>query len=75
MNLGARINSSSGDFSASVTPDGKCIFFSSYRSHTPEKYQGRSYREIVELFSSPQNGYAALYWADASILEALRPDK
>jgi len=72
-NLGEPTNTQWSDFDPYVSPDGKYLFFSSYRGCSPDIYKGKSYKELLELYRSPQNGYATLYWMDAKIIEKLRP--
>jgi hypothetical protein len=55
------------------SPDGKYLFFSSYRTFNPEDFKGKSYTELMKLYRSPKNGYATLYWVNAKIIEELRP--
>ena len=33
--------------------------------------KGKSYKELMKLYGSPQNGYATLYWVDAGIINEL----
>lgn len=73
VNLGETINSSWSDFGPYVSPDGKYLFFSSYRTFNPEDFKGKSYTELMKLYRSPKNGYATLYWVDAKVIEELKP--
>lgn len=68
INLGEPINSEWSDFGAYISPDGKYLFFSSYRSYSADEYKGKNYKELLELYRSPKNGYATLYWVDASVI-------
>jgi len=54
INLGAEINTSAWEASASVTPDGKYIFFN-------RNIDSKDYENVD------------IYWADAQIIEDLRP--
>ncbi len=72
VNLGETVNSDASDFGPSVTPDGKYLFFSSYRSLPPSGYMGKSYKELLRLYRSPQSGYSTLYWINAGIINELR---
>jgi len=72
VNLWELVNSTSHDFGPYVSPDGKYLFFSSYRAHDAEIFKNKSYDELLELYREPQNGYATLYWMDAEIIEKLR---
>ncbi len=72
VNLGENINTWYSDFGSSLSPDGQYLFFSSYRSYNAEDFAGKTYEEMIELYESPQNGYATLYWVDAEIIEGLK---
>ena len=72
INLGKSINSSASDFGPYVTPDGKYLFFSSYRTQDTEKFKNTRYDELMNLYRSPQNGYAILYWVNANVIEELK---
>lgn len=72
VNLGEQINSAANDFGAYVTPDRRFLFFSSYRGLPDEDLGGRSYRELITLYRSPENGYASLYWVSTSFLERMK---
>ena len=74
VNLGPGVSSTASDFAPSVTPDGRFLFFSSYRGIDPEVLSGRSYQDLLELYRRPANGYSTLYWVDAAKLD-LGPGK
>lgn len=75
VNLGPGINSPAADGAATVSPDGRYLFFQSYRRPAVETYRGKSYAELLELYRRPENGYATLYWVDAGILKELGADR
>jgi len=74
INLGEEINSRWTEYCPSLSPDGKYLFFTSYRvirdepSATPLTYD-----EIQRAYSVPQAGMGDIYWVDARVLDALRP--
>jgi Tol biopolymer transport system component len=70
-NLGAKINSPENELEPRLSPDGKYLFFTSFRKPDPSIYRGKSYQELIELYKSPQNGYGTLYWVDARIIDDL----
>lgn len=72
MNLGEPVNSEVSDFGPYLSPDGKYLFFSSYRGLSAEQLERKSYRELMGLYGSPKNGYATLYWVDARVLERIK---
>jgi len=74
IGIGEPINSEWSDFGPSLSPNGKYLFYSSYRSYEAEDFKGRTYDELLEMYRSPQNGYATLYWVDAKVIEELRPE-
>jgi Tol biopolymer transport system component len=71
-NIGDKINSPENELEPRLSPDGKYLFFTSFRKPDPSVYKGKSYSELMELYKSPQNGYGTLYWVDAAIIEALK---
>lgn len=73
INLGPEINSPENELEPRLSPDGKYLFFTSFRKHDPSVFKVKSYKELMELYRSPQNGYGTLYWVDAKIIEALKP--
>ena len=73
INLGPKINSPEYELEPRLSPDGKYLFFTSFRKHDPSVFKGKSYEELMELYRSPQNGYGTLYWVDAKIIEELKP--
>ena len=74
INLGPEINSPENELEPRLTPDGKYLFFTSFRKHDPSVFRGKSYEKLMKLYRSPQNGYGTLYWVDANIIEKLKPD-
>jgi len=72
VNLDGNINTASSEFGPVLSPDGKYLFFSSYRPFDPELLKNKTYNELLALYSSPQNGYATLYWVDAKIFKELK---
>ncbi len=64
-NLGDKINTSANEHFATLSHDGKYMFFVSDRiSEGKEK-----------KINSPQNGSSDIYWVDAKIIEDLKPKK
>ena len=76
FNLGDKINTPGGmEFSPYVSPDGKYFFFMSTRSEYADGYSGKKHTmaDLFELAKSPGNGFADIYWIEASFIEELRP--
>jgi hypothetical protein len=76
--FGPEINiKGSNAISASVSPDGKYLFFAAQNLNN--KFSDPSYNKtlgnILELLNSPQNGDNDIYWVDAMIIEERRPKK
>jgi hypothetical protein len=73
-NLGAEVNSPGPEFSPALTPDGKFLFFTSYRIR-----QGPAPEAPVDLdgftqaHNRPGNGLGDIYWVSAQVIERLRP--
>ncbi len=74
-NMGEPINSSASELCPSVSPEGKYIFFTSYRSiHKPYSEVPLTYEEKIRILNSSGNGRGDIYWVDAKIIETLKPD-
>jgi hypothetical protein len=72
VNMGPRVNSSSQrEWSASVSTDGKYIFFMSDRpgGTGPAKL---STETLLDFHNSPQNGNPDIYWVGSALIERLR---
>lgn len=78
ISFGPEINiKGSNAISASVSPDGKYLFFSART--TSEKMKEISAKNTLgalkEYLNSPQNGNYDIYWVSTGVIEALRPKK
>lgn len=75
INMGERINTPGNSGSSPyVSRDGRYFFFASTRGKPEgEETAVRSYRDLQNLVSEPQNGNGDIYWVDASFIEDLRP--
>jgi Tol biopolymer transport system component len=75
VNLGEEVNTSFDEYCPYVSPDGKYLFFTSYRSgpydYSPKKL---SYSDFHTGQHSPENGFANIYWIDFTVVEQLRPN-
>lgn len=76
--FGPEINiKGSNAISASVSPDGKYLFFAART--TSEKMKKISSKNTLgalkEYLSGPQNGNYDIYWVSAGVIDALRPKK
>ena len=77
VNMGPKINTAGGrEYTPYVSPDGKYFFFMSTRSpaspDAPDQGYTTAYLEHVN--TQPENGNSDIYWIDASIIKALRPE-
>jgi glyoxylase-like metal-dependent hydrolase (beta-lactamase superfamily II) len=72
VNLGTPVNSEASEFTPSISPDDRHMFFSSYRTMNPKNFQGKTYHELMSLYRDPRNGYATLFWVDAKIIDNAR---
>jgi hypothetical protein len=72
VNMGSKINSTySREWSASVSSDGKYLFFMSDRMGRPSIRKLSS--ASLQLFhDSPQNGSSDIYWISSSIIDELK---
>jgi hypothetical protein len=76
INLGDKINTPTGaEWSASLSPDGKALFFMSSRSVIVNRRAPRrmSYDEVRKLHDLSMNGNPDIWWVDAAAVRALRP--
>lgn len=76
ISFGPDINiKGSNAISASVSPDGKYLFFSARA--TSEKMQELSLKKTLgymkEFLNTPQNGNYDIYWVSSGVIDALRP--
>lgn len=72
VNMGPKINSANPkEWSASVTPDGKFIFFMSAKMKN-NNLNVLSTKSLLDFHNSPQNGNTDIYWISSSIIEELR---
>jgi len=63
------------EWSASLSPDGHFLFFMSSRArisdrHSPSRLTAA---DLSSLHTQPMNGNSDIWWVDASIIEAVRP--
>lgn len=67
LNLGGKVNSPYSDWGPVVSPDGKYLFFSSFRNVQPIAPESRAYFDyITSRLGTPSPGKGTLYWVDAS---------
>lgn len=72
VNLGEAINSPENELEPRLSPDGKYLFFTSFRKQDPTAFRGKGYNALMESYNHPQNGYGTLYWVDARIIEEIK---
>jgi hypothetical protein len=78
ISFGPEINiKGSNAISASVSADGRYLFFSARTTSERMKELSSKYTlgSLKEYLSSPQNGNYDIYWVSAAVIEALRPKK
>jgi len=74
VNLGEKVNSRYSDWGPVVSPDGKYLFFGSFRNVQPIVSGSRDYFEsMISLLGTPSPGKGTLYWVEAKVIDALRP--
>lgn len=71
LNLGSAINSADDELEPRLSPDGRYLFFTSFRQSDPAMLRSTSYQELTALYRHPQNGYGTLYWVRAEIIDVL----
>ena len=73
VNLGEKINTEANEHFATLSPDGKYLFFVSDR--VADKYKSKdslSPEELKKMEKSPQNGNSDIYWVSLDILKELK---
>ncbi len=73
--FGPEINiTGSNAISASVSPDGKYLFFSAKKTNEKMKELSSKYTlgSLKEFLNSPQNGNYDIYWVSTGVIDALR---
>ena len=74
INMGDQVNSDDGqEWSASISPDGKYLFFMSAR--IPENnltITEFTFDNFNNLHNSPQNGLSDIYWMKSDFIDELR---
>jgi hypothetical protein len=76
LNLGENINSNEHDYCPYLSPDGKYLFFTSFRKEKSVISKALiSYKGIIEYYNTPGNGNGDIYWVSAKIIEDLRPEE
>ena len=76
VNLGDAINQSEGrEWSASLSPDSKYLFFMSSRTTetTAAPLTGASISELLAASTQPGQGSSDIWWVSAEVVEQLRP--
>ncbi|MGD9344537.1 MAG: hypothetical protein PVH84_01660 [Candidatus Aminicenantes bacterium] len=77
QNLGTRVNSTHTDWFPSFSPDGKYLFFVSWR-HTGEKNpetKSRFEEKMMNFYSEPTYGQGAdIFWVDTQVVEEFNPE-
>jgi hypothetical protein len=76
INLGNKINSKSRwEYSASISPDGKYLFFMTSRVDTTlvKHHDIITMNDLRHLEEKPENGNPDIYWIDASFISNLKP--
>jgi len=77
VNMGPKINTPGGnEYSASVTPDGKYLFFMATHVPPPDQWPKKlTAAYLHRLHVEPGVENTSIYWVDAKFIETLRPKK
>ncbi len=68
-NLGDKINSSGNEYSPTISPDGKYLFWTSTRGFADKPLEKRlNYQELMNRLRSPRNGLGDIYQIDIGVL-------
>ena len=72
--MGDQVNSPFHEVAPYVSPDGKYLFFCSFKPNPPPYGKDRlTFAEIKKVLDGPGNGRGDIYWISAEIIESLRP--
>jgi len=73
LNMGEGINSPYHEAAPTLSPDGKFLFFCSFRlSPTTTAAKRLDYGEMVEMLDGPGNGSGDVYWVSTRVIDRLR---
>jgi hypothetical protein len=73
VNLGEEVNSSRLEYCPVVSPDGRFLFYTSYRRPASWADVTFTYGDVVTTYEDVDNGLGNIYWVDAAILDKFRP--
>lgn len=76
ISFGPEINmKGSNAISASLSPDGKYLFFSARKTseNMQELLAKNTLGSLIEFLNSPRNGNYDIYWVSGGVIDALRP--
>jgi hypothetical protein len=72
INMGAEVNQDNAlGWSPYVSPDEKAFFFMATRTNEIEEADW-SYKNLKNVYDSPENGNADIYWVDAGFFRILK---
>jgi Tol biopolymer transport system component len=76
INLGEAVNRPEGrEWSASLSPDGKYLFFMSSRTTNEAglTLTGNTIDELLGISAQPGQGSSDIWWVSSEVIEQLRP--
>ncbi len=75
-NLGETINTNTHENCPIISPDGKYLFFNSYKKDQQKPFYDKalSYDEVMEKLDDIMNGFPNIYWVDAKIIDQFKPE-
>jgi hypothetical protein len=73
VNMGEKFNSKFVDGPATITADGKYIFFSGQVESHNWGNDVLKYKDVLNHFQRPGYGSSDVYWVDAEVIEEFRP--
>lgn len=74
INLGEKFNSTEVDGPATITPDGKYIFFGGYLNSGNWTSDTLSFLDVLNYGSKPGYGSSDVYWVDVKVIGQFRPE-
>ncbi len=72
VNMGASVNSASGENCQILSPCGRYLFFTSRRLEKLDAGILTNYEAIRKMWAGPLNGGGNIYWVDAGIIDRIK---
>ncbi len=74
FNLGSLVNSEYHEAAPTLSPDGKYLFFTSFRPTATNTDREITYNQLTTILNNPGNGSGDIYWVDTRAIGELKSD-